>query len=113
MPGGEERQQDQGESAEAGTKDRESPETGRGEAELLDLDLVTQGREVLGHQFPSLCGFGGAGFSRKGEYLAGRLIERYHPTGLPVQDAARFTRLEMANPVPAAARAARLVSSVI
>ena len=113
MGGCEEREQDQSESAQSGTEDGKGSKTGRREAELLDLDLVTQGGQVSGHELPSPCGFGSAGFSRKGEYLAGCLIQRYHVTGLPVQDAARFTRLVVANPVPAAARAARLVSSVI
>jgi hypothetical protein len=109
-----ERKQYQSEPSEPGSEKWKAPETGWSESELLDHDPIAEFSQMSGYQLASGSCLDGTSFSAEGEDLGGDLFECWHMPGFPDQDdAARFGRLPLTNAVPAAARAARLVSSVI
>jgi hypothetical protein len=106
--------QDEGQQSETIAEQRKRFQAGRGKAELLEDDLVTEPPEVSRNQLSRRCGLRGTGLARKRQDLAGDLLQRRHPW-LAAQDEAACLdpRRELTSWGATVANAARLVSSVI
>ena len=105
VAGTEEREENQGEEAKAVSENGKRSETRGTEGEPLENDGVSERPQVGGDELSSGGGFGGSGFTRERQDLAGSLVQR--------QEAALGRRLVPTRGGATVASAARLVSSVI